>query len=220
MKGRMRIIKDNYPNSLSKLTESLPFIEILNKGVFNDNSDLLVNRLEKDVIAENPDIVLIEVGGNDCNFNWDEVAKHPDSEHEPIVPLERYLNNISYLVKEFQDKHITPVILTLPPLDPTRYYRFVADKFGSSIGHWVSYVGGIEHWHGIYNRQLKKLAEELKVPLIDVRSYLKSVGDLHPLISEDGIHLTSKGYQCMSEAIFNALQKHLHEQDLDKTVLN
>ena len=33
--------------------------------------------LRKDVISENPDIVLIEVGGNDCNFNWDEVAKHP-----------------------------------------------------------------------------------------------------------------------------------------------
>ena len=51
-----------------------------------------------------------------------------DSKHEPIVPLERYLDNISYLVKEFQNKHVTPVILTLPPLDPARYYRFVADQ--------------------------------------------------------------------------------------------
>ena len=215
----MRIIKDNYPNSLSKLTESFPFIEILNKGVFNDNSDLLVNRVEKDVISENPDIVLIEVGGNDCNFNWDEVAKHPDSKHEPIVPIERYLDNIAYLVKEFRNKQVTPVILTLPPLDPARYYRFVADQFGTSIGHWVSYVGGIEHWHGMYNRQLKQLAEKLKAPLIDVRLYLKSAGDLDQLISDDGIHLTSKGYQCMSESIFKELQKHFQEQNHNSTML-
>ncbi|MFJ7995214.1 hypothetical protein ACIQY5_24240 [Peribacillus frigoritolerans] len=74
--------------------------------------------------------------------------------------------------------NITPFLLTLPPLDPARYYRSIADKFGHSIGHFVSHVGGIEHWHGMYNRQLKSLAEELKVPLIDVRSYIKSSGDL------------------------------------------
>ncbi|MDO7485686.1 hypothetical protein Q5O89_07030 [Peribacillus frigoritolerans] len=94
-----------------------------------------------------------------------------------------------------QDKHVTPYLLTLPPLDPARYYRSIADKFGHSIGHFVSHVGGIEHWHGMYNRQLKRLAEELKVPLIDVRSYIKSSGDLGRLISDDGIHLTSEGYK-------------------------
>ncbi|MFJ7310886.1 SGNH/GDSL hydrolase family protein [Peribacillus frigoritolerans] len=61
VRGCLRIIKENYPNSLAKLTESLPFVEVLNKGVFNDNSDLLVSRIEKDVMSENPDIVLIEV---------------------------------------------------------------------------------------------------------------------------------------------------------------
>lgn len=76
-----------------------------------------VSRTEKDVMSENPDIVLIEVGGNDCNFHWDEVAKNPEGDHEPIVPIERYLENVTQLVKQVQDKHITPFLLTLPPLD-------------------------------------------------------------------------------------------------------
>jgi len=218
VRGRLRIIKENYPNSLAKLTESLPFVEVLNKGVFNDNSDLLVSRIEKDVMSENPDIVLIEVGGNDCNFHWDEVAKNPEGDHEPIVPIERYLENVTQLVKQVQDKHITPFLLTLPPLDPARYYRSIADKFGHSIGHFVSHVGGIEHWHGMYNRQLKSLAEELKVPLIDVRSHIKSSGDLGPLISDDGIHLTSEGYQQMSLAIFGDLLKHMEEDMFPKAI--
>ncbi|MDO7485687.1 hypothetical protein Q5O89_07035 [Peribacillus frigoritolerans] len=43
-------------------------MEVLNKGVFNDNSDLLVSRIEKDVMSEYPDIVLIEVGGNETSI--------------------------------------------------------------------------------------------------------------------------------------------------------
>lgn len=56
---------------------------------------------------------------------------------------------------------------------------------------------------------MKNLAEDLKVPLIDVRSHIKSSGDLGLLISDDGIHLTSEGYQQMSMAIFYDLQKHM-----------
>ncbi|CAH0347227.1 GDSL-type esterase/lipase family protein [Bacillus sp. CECT 9360] len=210
VKGRLRILKDNYPNTLAKLAEPFSSVEILNKGVFNDNSDLLVDRIDKDIISEQPDIVLISVGGNDCNFKWDEVAEHPTGTHEPIVPLERYLQNVTSMVKEFQEKHITPFLITLPPLDPARYYSFIADKFGPSIGHWVSSVGGIEHWHGMYNRKLKKLAKELNVALIDVRTYIKSSGDLEELISDDGIHLTSEGYRCMSQAIFKDLNTFLN----------
>ncbi|MFJ7941291.1 hypothetical protein ACIQYG_22825 [Peribacillus sp. NPDC096622] len=79
------------------------------------------------------------------NFHWDEVAKNPEGDHEPIVPIESYLENTTQLVKQIQDKHVTPYLLTLPPLDPARYYRSIADKFGHSIGHFVSHVGGIEH---------------------------------------------------------------------------
>lgn len=208
VKGRLRIIKQNYPNILANLVESFPSIEIINKGVFNDNSDLLMNRIDKDVIAEKPDAVLINVGGNDCNFKWDEVAALPDGEHEPIVPIERYVENLTAIIAEFQDKHITPFLITLPPLDPARYYRSICTQFGPSIAHWVSSVGGIEHWHGMYNRRLKQLASELNVTLIDVRTYLKETGNLNQLISDDGIHLTSEGYKEMSKAIFQDLNTH------------
>jgi isoamyl acetate esterase len=209
VKGRLRILQDNYPNVLSKMTNPFPQVEILNKGVFNDNSDLLLQRIEKDVLPEQPDFVLINVGGNDCNFRWDEVAENPEKDHLPIVPLDRYLENVSSMVNGFREKHITPFLLTLPPLDPARYYRFIADKYGSSIGHWVSYVGGIEHWHGMYNRKLKQLAEDHHVKLIDVRSYIKASGDLKDLISDDGIHLTSEGYLQMSKVIFSDLVSHI-----------
>ena len=96
VKGRVRIIKDNYPAFLEKLfsVNNPEDTIVLNKGVFNDNSDLLMKRLEKDVLSEKPNYVLLNVGGNDCNFKWQEVAENPDKNHDPIVPISQYIENI------------------------------------------------------------------------------------------------------------------------------
>ncbi|MGE6259146.1 SGNH/GDSL hydrolase family protein [Heyndrickxia sporothermodurans] len=207
VKGRLRIMKENYPSYLQGLfpTSNNETVEVVNKGVFNDNSDLLISRLSKDVLNEKPDYTIIGVGGNDCNFNWDEVAKHPEEQHTPIVPIDRYLENIKVLITTVKDSGITPIILNLPPLDPVRYYKFIADKYGPSISHWISLLGGIEHWHGLYNRSLNKLIKDLDVLKIDVRSALKQADDLFDLISDDGIHLTSKGYKIVSTEIFKGI---------------
>ncbi|MER2060702.1 MAG: GDSL-type esterase/lipase family protein [Niallia sp.] len=207
VKGRLRIIKDNYPTFLEKLFSAniSEDIIVLNKGVFNDNSHLLWKRLDKDVLSEKPNYVLLNVGGNDCNFNWQEVAENPNSNHEPIVPLQQYMENIKQMVMKMKQSNITPILLTLPPLDPVRYYKFIADKYGTTISHWISCCGGIEHWHSLYNMQLKKLIEQFNLPSIDVRSALKKEGYATDFISDDGIHLTADGYRKMSEVIFEEM---------------
>ncbi|MFT8321291.1 MAG: GDSL-type esterase/lipase family protein [Bacillus sp. (in: firmicutes)] len=207
MKGRVRILKDNYPAFLQKFfsANKIEEMEIINRGVFNDNSALLVERLNKDVISEKPNYVLIGIGGNDCNFKWDEVAKFPEENHEPIVPIADYIDNIKNIILQVKESNIKPILLTLPPLDPVRYYQFIASRYGNTIGHWVSSCGGIEHWHGLYNLQLKKLIQQLNIPSIDVRSALKKAGEWTDFISDDGIHLNSNGYQEMSKIIYQEL---------------
>ncbi|WP_433750937.1 SGNH/GDSL hydrolase family protein [Falsibacillus pallidus] len=206
--GRLRIMKENYPSLLQQnfVQTGKEQIEIINKGVFNDNSDSLIKRVDKDVILEQPDFALLNIGGNDCDFNWGKVAEEPDSPHEPTVPIERYLKNVSQLIDTLKTADITPIVLTLPPLDPVRYYKNIASRFGTSISHWINTVGGIEHWHGSYNRSLNMLLDQMdSIKRIDVRSYIKKAGDLASLISDDGIHLTKKGYKVMSDAIFAEL---------------
>ncbi|MGP7815879.1 SGNH/GDSL hydrolase family protein [Niallia sp. 01092] len=207
IKGRLRIVKENYPAFLQKLFNSNTTKEtvIINKGVFNDNSRLLVERLNKDVISERPNYVLIGIGGNDCNFIWDEVAKFPEKNHEPIVSMTEYINNIKNIILQLNEYNIKPILLTLPPLDPVRYYQFIVKKYGTSVGHWISCCGGIEHWHGLYNLQLKKLIQQLNISSIDIRSALKNAGELTDLISDDGIHLSSVGYIEMSTIIYHEL---------------
>ncbi|WP_419880474.1 SGNH/GDSL hydrolase family protein [Peribacillus sp. B-H-3] len=211
LNGRLRILKNNYPKILQELIlknskdENEDQITVINKGVFNDNSDSLMKRFERDVIGERPDYVIIEIGGNDCDFAWADVAKDPDGEHQAVVPLDRYLGNLKSMVMNIKSEGMTPILSTLPPLDPVRYYKRITENFSSIVSNCICKAGGIEHQHSIYNRALKKIAEELDVFMIDVRSAIKYAGDLKDLISDDGIHLTQKGYEIFAEEVYQRL---------------
>lgn len=208
VKGRLRIIKDNYPTFLQELlVNAKADMNVINKGVFNDNSDLLLARLEKDVLDESPDVVILGIGGNDCDFRWEEVADKPEVHHEPVVPLDRYLENVKTILTQVKEAGILPMVVTMPPLDPVRYYKSISERTSTAISHWVSLMGGIEHWHGNYNRQLNRLLDEWGLHKIDVRTAIKKAGDLADLISDDGIHLTAKGYRVYSQEVFQSLIK-------------
>jgi len=202
--GRLHIVKGNYPSHLQTLLQGYP-LKIVNQGVFNDNSDLLVARLDKAVLGQHPDYVLIEIGGNDCNFHWDKVASAPDESHEPIVPLERYLDNVTKMVQRIRQAGVKPIVMNLLPLDPVRYYARIYEINGPGIAHWIAWCGGIEHWHGMYNRRLVQLISHLEVPTIDVRTPFKRTADFSELLSDDGIHPTVKGYHVMAGVIASAL---------------
>jgi len=213
--NRLRILKKNYPNLLLDLfaknqeNASISQVDVVNKGVFNDNSDSLLARLDKDVLKENPSFVIIGIGGNDCNFLWQEVAKHPNDKHVATVPLDRYVQNLEYIILKIKQGDATPILLTLPPLDPVRYYSYISNLFGSQICDWICRVGGIEHWHGLYNRTVKKVAQELDIKLIDIRTAIKKAGDLANLISDDGIHPTEQGYKVIANEIYSEMISYI-----------
>ncbi len=50
--------------------ELLPELNIVNKGVYGDNTELVLNRLDKDVVNAAPDTVFLLIGTNDmaCGF--------------------------------------------------------------------------------------------------------------------------------------------------------
>lgn len=201
--GRLRIVKKNYPYYLKEalLSNNESAVTVINKGVFNDSSESLLKRLEKDVMEENPDYVIIAIGGNDCNFNWNDVTENPEAEHQANVPIDRYLANIKTMIKRMKEAGITPIVMTLPPLDPVRYYQFLSNQHGTSISHWICMTGGIEYWHGLYNERLSKLADEWNIAKIDVRKALKQAGSQQEIISDDGIHLTPIGYKALGKEI-------------------
>lgn len=198
---RLRIVKETFPKLLQQQFED---IDIINKGVFNDNSRCLLERLGKHIVAENPNIVLIEIGGNDCVFNWQEVSKRPMDEHAATVPLPQFMENVKAICDKVRALDAQPILLALPPLDAARYYTYLTTLFGNDISHWICRTGGISEWHARYNEALVQLSHDCHVPMIDTRTpfYARPINEV---ICDDGIHPTAEGYALMAETIAEAV---------------
>lgn len=198
---RLRIVKGTFPKLLQQQFED---IEIVNKGVFNDNSNSLLERFDKHIVAEQPDVVFIEIGGNDCVFNWQEVADHPMQDHAATISLPNFIENVTTVCEKVRELGAQPILLALPPLDAARYYTYLTKLYGNAISHWICRTGGITEWHARYNAALVQLSNDLHVPMIDTRTpfYAHSIEEV---ICNDGIHPTAEGYALMAETIAKAI---------------
>lgn len=56
----------------------------------------------------------MEFGGNDCDFNWPEVARCPQGEHRPHTDYARFREMLSAQTNELKRDGISPVLMTLP----------------------------------------------------------------------------------------------------------
>ena len=111
------------------------------------------------------------------------------------------------MVQSLQASGIQPVLMTLPPLDASRYLSFIG-RLGSDTGRILRWLGDVQmiyRWQEMYSNAVVRLADRLRLPLADVRSEFLSRRDYGSLIARDGIHLTQPGY----ELVFATLGKTL-----------
>lgn len=95
-------------------------------------------------------IVVFEVGGNDCDFDWKAVADTPEAEHQPKTPVAGDLRCFARVCfRWFRAAGGTPVLCTLPPIDCARYFAWIT-RDGLSKEHILRFLGVQER---IYRRQ-------------------------------------------------------------------
>ena len=70
------------------------------------------------------DAALIEFGGNDCDYDWAQVAAHPEQDHQPKTPLPLFIAQLRDMIDLVRQKGMQPVMMTLPPLHAQRYFDF------------------------------------------------------------------------------------------------
>lgn len=146
--------------------------------------------------------IFLEVGGNDCDFAWGEIAASPEREHQPRTPLGEFRNLYREIVGEIRTNGGNPIILTLPPLEPKRFFQWVSrglDK--DNVLRWLGDVDMIYRWQEMYNIEVMLLAGEMNVPLIDIRRAFLERSRYRDLICTDGIHPNSDGYLLIYKTI-------------------
>jgi len=152
------------------------------------------------------DHVILEFGGNDCNYPWKEIAAAPENEHQPKNSLDIFISAYKEVVKKIQNAGGKPVLLTLPPLHAKRFFGWISQGLNEQIIlNWLGDVEAIYRWQEMYSIAVVKLGKMLNVPVIDIRSEFLCRHDLLELICLDGMHPTCKGYELILKTVCEQL---------------
>ena len=146
--------------------------------------------------------IVLEFGGNDCDFNWAEVSANPEVEHLPNTPLAEFEKEYSEIIDMVAERGSRPVIFSLPPLDAQKYFAWISKNLNpKNILKWLGDVEHIYRWHEMYNLVVVKLAAIKNVPLLDIRKAFLESRVFHSLLCEDGIHPSEEGHALISRVI-------------------
>ena len=186
-------------------------IDVFNRSVFGctvvKGAKLVSSAIENGRVGGDG-LVLIEYGGNDCNFEWKDVSAFPENAHDPVTPLKQFEKLYSNLIDGIKNAGITPVIMSLPPIEPSRYLAWIT-KDGLSaenILKWLGDVNMIYRFQELYSNAISKIAYKTNSLFIDVRSYFLDKHNYGKLLCADGIHPNKEGQKLITEAIIDFYQ--------------
>jgi len=204
-KKRYFFLKNSFANNLKDALDA----NIVNMAKFGTTvehgSKMLKQRLDK----YRPDIVLIEYGGNDCDFDWKAVADHPEKDHEPKTPIDQFESYLISMIETVIDFGATPVLMTLPPLNATNYFKWFTQgnkEMGDRVLAWLEDVTRIYWWHERYSLRVNSVATKYKTPIIDVRSYFLRTPDFRKYVCLDGIHPNERGHKLITSGILDYIK--------------
>ncbi len=155
------------------------------------------------------DCVALEFGGNDCDFDWAQIAAEPEAEHRPHTPLDVFMREYTRMISEVRAAGSRPVVLSLPPVDAERYFAWVSR--GLDARNILRYLGDVEHiyrWHEMYNVAVLRLAHDTGAPLVDISSAFLETRNYRELICDDGIHPNGQGHELIAETIGDAIVRY------------
>ncbi len=164
-------------------------VNCVNCGVGGQPARDGLARFERDVLAYDPDIVLLEFGGNDAN------TSNP----------EEFEGCLRRLIERTRDESgALPLLWFMPRLIDGLHHS-------GKDPERVAYGGSEKYVDDLFHDPARRLAEELRVAVCDsFRIYHEEMtedpGMDERLIRADGIHLTPEGNEWVAEKIADALE--------------
>ena len=93
------------------------------------------------------DMMVMDFGGNDCDFRWKEIAEDPTGDHQPNVPLPEFVELYREMIRRVRSHGLRPILTNLPPLDSERFFNWwCGDLDKEAVMRWLGDVGNIYVW--------------------------------------------------------------------------
>ncbi len=157
------------------------------------------------------DYVVFSFGSNECNHNWDKVSQTPNLPHRPRLSLDEFHEKYIHLIHLAQKKGKVPLLLSLPPIDPERFFNGIAQ--GRNKENLLKAMNGqinkIYTWHSMYNLEVFKIASEANVPIIDITTYFLKQTDYRDFLCDDGTHPNHQGHMLIARALSDFYKKYV-----------
>jgi len=167
---------------------------------------LIERRLENDEAA--CDAIVMDYGGNDCDFNWKEIAGKPDDEHFPNTPLDIFVDTYLKIIRLLKENGIRPILTNLPPLDARRFFDWFCNGFNKkNILKWLAGVESIYRWQERYSEAVEKVAAETDTLIVDIRGAFLKQGRIRRFLCEDGTHPNTEGQKIITEAFLEFIEQ-------------
>jgi acyl-CoA thioesterase I len=205
-KGKYSVLENCYVALVQKRLKGM----VRNVSRFGNTLVRGIGRLGRDIAKDRPDIVLIEYGGNDCDFAWQEVAAHPEIAHEPQTGLGLFEDTLTGTIESLKGEGIVPVLMSLPPLNADSYIKWVSGRdpiVEGNILRWLGSVTKIYWWQERYSSSIVRVAESTDTRWIDIRGAFLRRPDFNALICRDGIHPNELGHGLIAETIVDYISR-------------
>jgi lysophospholipase L1-like esterase len=167
--------------------------EITNVGIGGERTDQALQRLEKDVIAQEPQLVTIMYGTNDSYVD--------QGEREPRLTQQQFRDNLAQIVKQLKAAHIQPIVMTEPRWSTTAKANGAGEHPNLRLEKYV--------------QQCREVAAELDVPLVDHFAHWtkqeKEGQDLDAWTT-DTCHPNPQGHKQLSDLLLPVVVKKTDSQ--------
>jgi lysophospholipase L1-like esterase len=197
------------------LRESDDAPDVHNAGLPSNTTVDALKRVQADVLAHRPRIVVMQFGINDSTVD---VWKKPPAT-QPRVSLEAYVANYRRLISLVQDSGARVILMTTNPL---RWSPRMRELYGRPPYNPEAEDGFEAPFLLRYNEAVRSLAHELGLPLADVHAAYPAFAKRHQTdvagLLPDGAHPGDLGHRLVAELLLPALLEQLRLPGPDKKV--
>ena len=165
--------------------------EVINKGINGDTAPGVLQRLDRDVILLQPDIVIIAIGTNDI---FARLSADPSSTPDA------YQSTISRIFNKLQRNLPNTPVFAMGMTTSLRKYAHIR------FGNFLLQQDDMQAVFNDYNNILRKLTKDYKYFYVDLTSQWPEDIEVSWKFCADGIHPNDAGYDLMTEILYDALQ--------------
>ena len=207
--GKLEILR----SSAVSLFEEEYDVKTDNRSVYGQSLQKLFSRKIIDKYIEGIDereknVVVIELGGNDADFKWEEVAASPKEKHSSKTDIGEFSSIYGRYIRMLKEKNVKVVACTIVPISSKRFFENVIGKIADK-NRVLEFFNGdyntIHRHQETFNNEILKNSYRYGADVIDLRKKFLLSTEFEDMMCKDGIHPNAKGQM----EIFSAVKEYL-----------